>query len=139
MQNYREYSSSESRIQQAVLELKTGQYTSIRKAAKAFEVKPSTLGHRYKRRESRIISHQNQQNLTESEETALAKWITTSTVTETPPSYAIIREMAEHIRHDRVSTVNESSIERVSYSPLGKNWVNNFMKRHPQFKATYAR
>lgn len=47
--------------------------------------------------------------------------------------------MAEHIRRDHVSAVNESFIERVSYPPLGKNWVSNFMNHHPHFKATYAR
>ena len=46
--------------------------------------------------------------------------------------------MAEQIRHDCVSAVNELSIERISYPPLVKNWVSNFMKCHPHFKATYA-
>ena len=43
MRNYQEHDSTESRIQQGVAGIKTGQYTSIRKAAEALGIKPSTL------------------------------------------------------------------------------------------------
>ena len=135
MQNHQEHSSTENLIERGIQGIKTGLYTSIRNAAKSLEIDRSTLTYRYEGRQSRVVAHQNQQNLSESEELALTKWISTSTVIGTPPSYKTIREMADQIRQNRVHSINE----RIFYPPLGKNWVGNFMKRHPQFKATYTR
>ena len=43
----------------------------------------------------------------------------------TPP-YTIIREMAESIRNDHVTSINDNSIERVDYPFLDKHWASRF-------------
>jgi DDE superfamily endonuclease/Tc5 transposase DNA-binding domain len=139
MPKYQSGKSLDALVQKGITGIKNGEYTSIRDASQKLGISRSTLAHRQNGRQSRAVSHQSSQNLSEAEEDALAKWISTSTVTGIPPSYVMIRQIAEHIRHHRVANVNDAFIEHVSYPPLGKHWVSNFMKRHPQFKATYAR
>ena len=53
----------------------------------------------------------------------LAKWITQLTATGHPARHPIIREMAEQIRLQHVTSVNDNSAELVHYRPLGKHWV----------------
>ena len=42
--------------------------------------------------------------------------------------------MSEAIRNRRLRAVNNENIELVEYPPLGRDWVRNFLNRHPQFK-----
>src|SRR5271169_6404612 len=46
--------------------------------------------------------------------------------------------MVETIRTDRAAKINDVSIELVSYTPLGKHWVERFLNRHPHLKAVPA-
>ena len=55
-----------------------------------------------------------------------------------PLSYAMIRQIAEHIRHQYIASINDSLIEHISYPPLGQHWVRNFMGQHFQFKSSYV-
>ena len=55
------------------------------------------------------------------------------TVTGYSPRHAIVREMAEQIRQQRVTSINDQ-FEQVYYPPLGKNWVTQFIKRHLKLK-----
>src|SRR5271169_4686452 len=126
-------------FERALAGLKSEEYSSIYSAAKSLGISKATLGMRVNGRQPQAKAHVREQNLSESEEQCLAKWITSLTEYSSPPSYRIIREMAEAIRQDRVTSINEASIEYVSYPPLGKCWVQNFIKRHPQLKGTYAR
>ena len=43
--------------------------------------------------------------------------------------------MAEHIRNRRDANVNGDSTEHASYPPLGQQWVQRFLLRHPQLKS----
>jgi hypothetical protein len=50
-----------------------------------------------------------------------------------------LREMAEELRRQRFRPINDDSLERVSYLPIGKKWVNHFLKCHPQLKPIVGR
>ena len=69
------------------------------------------------------MAHVSQQNLSDSEENTLVKWITTLTKNGLPPSYTIIKEMAEAIRKQRVVSTNNEFIEHVDYSFPSDKWV----------------
>ena len=43
--------------------------------------------------------------------------------------------MAEEIRKRCVVKINDEDITYVSYEPIGKNWVQRFINRHPNLKA----
>jgi hypothetical protein len=52
-----------------------GEYKSVRKAAIAFQIPPSTLHDRQKKSKSRKESHVSQQLLTPIEETTFESWV----------------------------------------------------------------
>jgi len=47
--------------------------------------------------------------------------------------------MAEELRRQRIKTINDDGIERVSYPPIAKQWVNRFLARHPELNSTIGR
>ena len=50
----------------------------------------------------------------------------------------MLRAMAHVVRLQRITQTNDSSIELVSYPPLGKDWVQRFLKRHPQLGSVFS-
>lgn len=99
------------------------------------KISKSTLRNRLQGHFPLRMAHVHQKNLSESEDNALMKYITTLTKNSLPPSYTTIREMAEAIRK---TARRVDSIEHVNYSSLGKNWVKHFINHHPQLIATCA-
>ena len=128
-QNIKE-SDKKQLYQYTLTTLEKDQYSSIYNAAKSLSISKTILSNRVKGQFSRSMSHTDQQNLSDFEEIALAKWIITLIRHDLPP-YTIIREIAESIRNDRVISINDNSIERVDYLFLGKHWASRFIKRHP--------
>ena len=47
--------------------------------------------------------------------------------------------MAEHIRRECVSEINDTSMILVEYPPLGAEWVQHFIQRHKILHTMYAR
>src|ERR1700721_1964130 len=131
--------SDELLIQQGIAGVKSGKFSSIYKAAKTLSISESTLRARFKGRKPRKKAHIAQQVLSKPEEDALCKWITTSTFMNMPPSIKMSKKKAKEIQEDLVALINDNSIERVHYPPLGKRWVQRFMNRYPQLKATRTR
>lgn len=134
-----EGSATEDLYQLGLAGLKSGEYTSVHSAAKALSISKATLSRRHNGGHSRRTAHVNEQNLSEHEEKALQKEITCLSVAGTPPSQALIKEIAESIRMFRVASINDEFITHVQYPPLGKHWVSRFLARHSQLKAIYAR
>jgi len=99
----------EELLQQGIKGLRNGQYSLAYSTAKSLGISETTLRERYQGRKSRQDGHVSEQLLSDSEENTLAKWITTLTLTELPPSYSIIETMADAIRADRVVSVNTPS------------------------------
>ena len=126
-------------LQKGIDGIKNGQYKSVYHAAKILKISETTLRERFNGRQSPQHAHESQQILSDSEEKALAKWITTLTLTGLPPSYSAIKNMVDAIRARRAASVNTPSMQLVSYSPLGKRWVSRFITRHRFLKSVYAR
>ena len=83
-------------------------------------------------------ARESQQLLTSAEEKALAERIRQMTVTGHPPTRNSIREIAHELRQHLRDGINDDGIQDVNYAPIGKEWVQRFIKRHPQLKAVYS-
>ena len=128
----------EGRMLKAIAAIKSKEFPSAEAAAKHFNVPASTLRHRVKGRVSRREGRAGLQKLTPSQEEELVRWITQLTITGYSPQYSLVREMAEAIRSRPASSINASTIvdpaDRKT-GPLGKEWVTNFLHRHPELKS----
>jgi hypothetical protein len=63
---------------------------------------------------------------------------TSVTLNGFPPRAQTIREMAEEIRHRRITAINDASIELIRYDPIGEKWPMRFLARHPELQSIYA-
>jgi hypothetical protein len=78
------------------------------------------------------------QILSAAEEKALAQWIVEVSRNGFPPRKSQVHEMAEDIRQQRVAKINDASITLVEYPPIGEQWVDRFVQRHPFLKTAFA-
>jgi hypothetical protein len=126
----------DSRIESAISAYLTKQYSSIRKAADAFNLPFTTVRDRMAGRNSRIIAHESQQTLSNGEESILIRWITRLTRTGFPASPKLVMEMAEEVRAKRVQlTRTRSSITR----PIGYSWLQRFQNRYTELGGIWNR
>ena len=126
---------AEALLQKALDGIANGTYTSAYQAAKQLDVPRSTIYKRLQNHKSRSQARENQQLLSNTEEKALAQWVKQLTATGYPAQHSIVHEMAEEIRNQRVVGVNDASMELVSYRPIGQQWVQRFLLRHPQLQS----
>lgn len=47
--------------------------------------------------------------------------------------------MAEEVRHQRVRGANDASIQLIRYPPIGQQWVQRFLQRHPLLQTRASR
>jgi helix-turn-helix, Psq domain/Tc5 transposase DNA-binding domain len=87
----------ESMLQSALADLESGKYTSIRQAAKAYNIPRSTLADRQHGKPPRSVAHEQQQRLTPAQEEFLTEWILEQDLQGYTPSHTRIREMAARI------------------------------------------
>jgi hypothetical protein len=126
----------ESRIRDAIAAYKAGTYHSIRAAANAFSIPPSTLSYRLAGRTSRSQAHESEQILSHAEEKTLVRWLTRLTNTGFPASPALAIEMAEEIRLGRLQL---SKTPPLSLRPIGNRWIDRFRARHPDILSVWTR
>jgi hypothetical protein len=127
---------SEADISTAILKFREGQYASIREAARAFKLPPTTLRDRMSIRTSRSNANEHRQILSNAEEWTLVRWITRLTTTGFPASPALAIQMAEEIRQNRF----QLSKTPPSYlRPIGKSWLDRFRTRHPEIQGVWTR
>ena len=119
---------SDNRIEKALEELSSGQFRSIRAAARANDVSHVTLLRRMDGGKSTAESREPQQILTIPEENALAECITRLATLGHPLKHPFIRELAEEIRSTRL---NDPSPVHFA---IGDSWVQRFIHRHPEFE-----
>ena len=124
----------ERRMQDALAAMRRNPNLSIRRVAGRFDVPRATLAKRAKGRQSRCESREEIHTLSSIEEKELVRWISMLSCTGFAPKHDLIREMAEKVRLRRLRGVNDDSIERVTYPPLGKEWVANFIERHSEIQ-----
>ncbi|KJZ68588.1 hypothetical protein HIM_12021 [Hirsutella minnesotensis 3608] len=117
----------EERVLHAVHAYQQGQLTSIRKAAIAYDIPPSTISDRLRGVPPRRDAQMNNQKLTVTEETALVQWILSMDERGMPPTVAYTRRMANLLLSERGKDL------------VGENWVRKFVGRHGEIKAKYSR
>jgi len=128
--------SVESRIQDAITAYKSGTYRSVRAAANAFFIPPSTLSYRLAGRTSRSQAHESEQIFSHAEEKTLVRWLTRLTNTGFPTSPALAIEMAEEIRRGRLQL---SRTPPPSLRPIGERWIDRFRARHSDILSVWTR
>ena len=119
---------TESRIQAAIEALRSGTTPSLRKAAVTYDVPRTTLQHRLAGMQPNKISKQCMQRLTPEEESAIERTIQQLFLWGWPMTIkgleALARQLLDH---------------KGDFQPLGKNWHDNFLARHPNFKKLWSR
>jgi hypothetical protein len=113
-------SNRELRLQQALQDLQTHKYPSIRAAAAANEVDHTTLSRRLKGQVSRSLARESQQLLSNQQEMLLKQWILDLEAQGHAATYTTIRELAAII------SLNSGGPEKI-----GHNWITRFLQRHP--------
>ena len=110
----------------AIQAIKKQEITSIREAARVFKVLNSTLSTRLLGIQNRANSHK----VSEIEEESLEKWIFSMDARGSAPRPSMVQEMANVLLSHR--GINPSST-------VGKNWVTNYIKRHPNLSSRFSR
>lgn len=120
------------RIEAALADYRNKVYKSVNAAAKAHDVLVQTLQERASGGKSRAEANEAKQLLSAVEEQALVKWILEVSQNGLPPSWckSQLWEMAEDICQQRVALINDTSIILVEYPPIGKEWLDRFIRRH---------
>jgi hypothetical protein len=119
--------------------LKDKEFSSIRAAARHFQIPPSTLIDRMSGAQSQVKSHETYQTLSNAEENTLVRWITRLTATGYPATPALLREMAQEVWNQRVHVASRQTNTPSSTTVTGHEWLYRFLNRHPNLKATYSR
>ena len=123
-------SNIEGRILLAIQAFRLNRIQSLRAASKAYDVPFSSLQKRYSGVQSRQETRPVSCKLTQNEEDVLLQRILDLDAQGFPPRLDIVRDIANIILSSRTKQ-----------PPLivGKNWVNNFIKRQPSLQTKYNR
>ena len=120
-------SYTESDIQLALLDIQSQRVQSQRRAASIYNVPQRTLSYRRAGRRSRRDCEANSKRLNKLEEEAIVRRILDESTRGFAPIKADVRVMANKLLHEREG------------NPVGKNWVDNFVKRTPELRTRWSR
>lgn len=118
----------EEQLAGAIHSLSTGEYTSIRAAAKAYGVNRNTLTRRMEGGLSQSEAQQPYLLLSTEQEALLVRWILDLERVGHPPNHTQIREFALLI-----CTASGGP------TSIGINWVPRFLERYPEVKTKVCR
>jgi hypothetical protein len=107
-------SYTEEDVTNALNVLVNGEYKSIRKAAIAFQIPPSTLQDRRKKSKSRTESHVSQQLLSPIEETTLENWIYRTAKSGTLVTLQLVKILASEIQNKQSSNYDKNELSSIS-------------------------
>ena len=117
MSNY-----NNDKIETAVAALHAGEEKSIRQAAKKYDVPYSTLRSRYLvLAQPAKVSQKSRQRLYVIQESILCDRIEELAENNLPPTHAVVKELAVEMMRENGDT-----------RPLGKKWIQSFLKRNPR-------
>jgi hypothetical protein len=119
--------STEGRLILALQALKNDPNLSVKRAASIYSVARSTLISRRAGVKSRRDIQPKSRKLSNSEESVIVQYILHLDSKGFPPRLSGVEDMANHLLAER-------STERV-----GKHWVSNFIKRHPELVTRFNR
>jgi len=97
-------------------------WLSLREAAKAYQVKKTTLTERFNGRKTKKEAHEHEKTLTFAAEEALVEWI---------------KEMGRRGVPLHASAVAKHA-SVISGNNVGEHWVQRFRVRHPELKAKWT-
>ncbi|OLN80949.1 hypothetical protein CCHL11_10420, partial [Colletotrichum chlorophyti] len=117
---------TENQVIQALEAIASGQ--SVKKAASVWGVPRSTLQYRIRGSQARGIAFSDLQRLPPIQENQLAEWIRIQALIGRPPTHQQLKGIAERMLQVRGDT-----------RPLGRNWVQAFIRRNPSIKVQRAR
>jgi predicted HTH domain antitoxin len=129
-QNRQKLTEQEGRILCAIQALEKQEKLSIRRAAEIYDIPKSTLHARLAGRTNRVEKRANSTKLTEIEENSLKQWIISMDIRGAAPRPAMVQEMANLLLATRGPTPIQT---------IGKNWVSNYVKRHPELDSRFSR
>jgi hypothetical protein len=119
----------EQRILAAIAAYNAQEISSLRQAAKLFDVPVSTLHDRYSRKhKANKVSKQHLQRLSPEEEEAVVKAIYQLDVWGWPMTISAMENLATQLL-----------LAKGDSNPLGKCWYSNFLARHPDLKTRRSR
>jgi hypothetical protein len=111
----------EGRILLAIKAIKNQEISSIREAARRFNVPFSTLQRRLDGQQFRHEARANNHKLTQFEEESLLEWILSMDLRGNPPRPSMAKDMANLLLASRGTNPPPT---------VGVNWVSTFIKRH---------
>jgi hypothetical protein len=129
-QNSQKRVEQEGRLLLAIQAIKNQEFSSIRKAAEGFDVPRSTLTTRLYGINYRAEIRVNNHKLTVYKEKSLHEWIISLDDRGAAPRPNIVREVANILLKSRGSTPPIT---------VGKNWVENFVRRYPDLSTRFSR
>lgn len=94
---------------------------SIRKAAQQWGVPRSTVRERIHGSQTREKAYERWQRLSATDEKSVVKWVLAQASLDVPVTHQQLRNFVTHVLARRGDNV-----------PLGKNWVDGFLRRHPE-------
>ena len=117
-------------IESALDAYRNGEYNSIRKVARLWNVSEATLRRRLKGAVPKPQAHVTQQLLTSAQEELLVQWILSLEATGYPPAHMQVKEMVRVIL--RCSGIQDPA-------PVGEQWIRRFRLRNPQVATLLSR
>jgi hypothetical protein len=121
-------------LQAAIAAYKRGDYASISRTSRVFNIPRSTLYDRIQKPSSKIQGYTKQQLLSPIEEETLENWIYRAAKLGTPISLRLLIILAEEIQKNRNSILAKST-----YTPISRKWTERFRVRHPMIKTCFMR
>ena len=123
----------EGRLALAFQAYKRDQFSSVRAAAKAYDVAESTLRSRVKGIISRRDIRSPNLKLTATEESTLIQWILSMDQRGLPLTADSVRQAANLLLQKR------SNINQDNPITVGQRWVYNFVRRNDSLQSKYTR
>jgi hypothetical protein len=115
----------EQRYEAALKGLDTGVFSSLQKAAEAYGLPKSSLGHRKNSRQTREIAHQEQQTFTPAAEKAIVKWILKLDEFGFSPRIDHLMGMVKHLA--KLDFQRQVPVPNFAqHNLIGKNWITRF-------------
>ena len=126
-------SNTEGRIVLALQAYRQGRISSLKGAARTYDIPYSSLRRRSLGTPSRPDFTSPNRKLTPIEETTLVQWILSLDTRGVPPTQLLVHQMAERLLIEHVP--DASTVQ----PQLGQKWVYRFINRHPELKSRYNR
>jgi hypothetical protein len=128
--NANQASHQEGRLLLAIQALEKGQFSSVRAAARVYDVPHTSLVERLCGRTNAKDSQVKNQKLSPTEESVLLQWIISMDDRGQSPRVATVRETANLILANRDPSASPPTV--------GVNWPKRFIDRHPELKTRFS-